>query len=56
MLGQQCIRFSDKVKNVGVWLDANLNMDTHVNRVVAVCYKMLKDIGRIRNVLTKEHT
>ena len=52
----QCIRFSKEVKNVGVWLDENLNMNTHINKVVSHCYKSLKDIGRVRNVLTKKHT
>lgn len=56
MIGDQCIRFSNVVKNVGVWLDERLNFNTHVNKIVSHCYKLLKDIGRIRNVLTQEHT
>ena len=47
----QCIRFSETVKNVGVWLDKHLNLNTHVNMIVSHCYKLLKDIGRIRSVL-----
>ncbi len=31
-------------------------MDKHVNNVVSHCYKILKDIGRIRNVLSDKHT
>ena len=53
---QQCIRFSDVVKNVGVWIDKNLDMTYHINKTVAHCYKILKDIGRIRPVLTQAHT
>ena len=53
IIEQQCVRFSDEVKNVGVWLDKNLKMDKHVNHIVSHCYKLLKDIGRIRNVLRK---
>ena len=56
MLQDQCIRFSNEVKNVGVWLDKNLTFDYHVNKVVSHSYKLLKDIGRIRNVLSKKHT
>ena len=56
IIEQQCVRFSDEVKNVGVWLDKNLKMDKHVNHIVSHCYKLLKDIGRIRNVLSKKHT
>ena len=49
--GDQCIRFSKKVKNVGVILDQNLTMDQHVNAIVSHCYKTLKDIGRIKKYL-----
>ena len=51
----QCIRFSDSVKNVGVWLDKNLTYNKHVNQIVAHCFKLLRDIGRIRNVLSPKH-
>ena len=56
MFDEKCVRFSDCVKNLGVWLDKNLNLDKHVNHIVSHCYKLLKDIRRIRNVLSKEHT
>ena len=52
----QRIRFSSTVKNVGVWLDEQLSMDVHINKVVSHCYKLLKDIGRIRKMLTRGHT
>ena len=51
LLGDQCIRFSEKVKNVGVTIDCNLTMDKHVNSVVSHCYKILEDIGRIKKHL-----
>ena len=51
----QCIRFSDEVKNVGVWLDKNMNMNKQVNQIVAHCYKILKDIGRIKKCLRQSH-
>ena len=52
----QCIRFSEAVKNVGIWLDENLNLDHHINKIVSHCYKILKDIGSIRTVLTQNDT
>ena len=55
-IGDQCIRYSRAVKNVGVWLDEHLNMDVHINKVNSHCYKLIKDIGRIRNFLTNKHT
>ena len=53
---QQCIRYSEVVKNVGVWIDKHLDMKCHVNKVVSHCYKILKDIGRVRPVLSQTHT
>ena len=51
-----CIRYSQAVKNVGVWLDKNLTFDKHVNSIVSHCYKLIKNIGRIRRVISKEQT
>ena len=56
LIEDQCIRYSKSVKNVGVWLDEHLTMDTHINKVNSHCYKMIKDIGKIRNVLSQKHT
>ena len=39
-----------------MWLDNHLKFDCHVNKIVAHSYKLLKDIGRIRNVLSQRHT
>ena len=39
---EQCIRFSNKVKNVGVWLDQNLTMDKHIK---LYCVTLLQNIG-----------
>ena len=52
----QCIRFSNAVKNVGVWLDKHLNLSTHINKIVSQCYMLLRKIGKIRKVLTQKHT
>ena len=51
----ECIRFSEFVKNVGVSLDKNLSMTTHVKNIASHCYKILKDIGQIRKNLQKDH-
>ena len=56
IINGECIRFADEVKNVGVWLDKHLNMDRHTNKIVSHSHKLLKDIGRIRNVLSNKHT
>ena len=51
----QCIRFSTVVKNVGVYLDKNLTMDKHINHISSHCYKLLKDIGRVKKCLHQSH-
>ena len=56
IVGNQCIRFSKTVKNVGVWLDEKMKLEVHVNKIVSHCFKLLKDIGRIRNVISAKHT
>ena len=56
IIGEECIRYSREVKNVGVWLDCHFSMDKHVNSIVSHCYHLLKNIGRIRNILSDEHT
>ena len=53
--GEQCIRFSKYVKNVGVVLDENLTLEKQINAVVSHCYKILRDIGRIKKYLLREH-
>ena len=55
ILGEQCIRFSEEVKNVGVYIDSNLTLKKHINNIVSHCYKILKDIGRIKKCLSKDH-
>ena len=45
IIDDQCIRFSDKVKNVGLWLDSNLTFNFHINGSIKVStfwYKIIK--------------
>ena len=51
-----CIRFSDDTKNLGVWLDQHLNFDKQVNKTVSHCHKLIKDMWKVRNVLSQSHT
>jgi hypothetical protein len=55
-IGKECIRFSKVVKNVGVMLDNNLTLDKHVNNLVSYTFKLLKNIGRIRNIISNKQT
>ena len=51
-----CTRFSPFVRNLGFNLDRFLNMETHINIVLSQCYKLLKDVRSIRNLLSKKET
>ena len=53
LLEDQCIRFSEKVKNVGVWIDCNLTLNKHVNSIISHSYKLLKDIGRVKKYISR---
>ena len=55
-VGKECIRFSKVVKNVGVWLDEHMTLDKHINQIASHSYKLLRDIGRVRHVLSNKHT
>ena len=48
-------RLHSRFAGVGVYLDKNLTMDKHVNQIVSHCYKILKDIGRIKKCLQQSH-
>ena len=56
MIGEDSITYSKFVKNVGVRLDSNMKMDKHVNTIVSHCYMLLRNIGRIRNILSENDT
>ena len=36
-------------------LDKNLTMEIHINKIVSHCYKILRDISRIRKYLKRSH-
>ena len=55
LFDDQCIRFSEFVKNVGLWIDKNLSLTQHVNNIVSHCYKILKDVGCIKKNLERSH-
>ena len=49
-----CIRFSECAKNLGVWLDKNLNFTNHVNKVVSSSFKTIKEIARIKYFIPED--
>ena len=51
-----CVRFSSSVKNLGFHLDSYMTLEPHVNTLVSHCYKLLKDVRSIRNLLSNNET
>ena len=51
-----CIRFSDSVKHLGVWLDKSLQFNLHISKIVSICFANLCNIRSIRKFLTKKST
>ena len=37
IFGEQCVRFSEEVKNIGVWLDKHLSFDKQVTNTHISC-------------------
>ena len=49
------MRYSKEVKNVGVWFDQQMTKKKYVNSLVSHCYHLIKNIGRIRSILSSKH-
>ena len=51
-INDDCIRFSNTVRLLGVELDTYLSFDCHVNKVVSECHYYIKNISKIKRYLT----
>ena len=49
-----CIRFVDKAKNLGIYLDTTLSFDFQIQQVVTACFNTIKLLSRIKHFLTLE--
>ncbi len=43
------------IKNLGSWLDSNLNMTTHITKVCKACFFHLHNIRRIKKYLSRDN-
>lgn len=50
-----CIRFVDTAKNLGIVLDSELSFNAHVTKVVKTCFGVLRDLHSIKHFLTLDH-
>ena len=56
-IGAEKILVAEKpMKNLGVWLDSKLSMDTHITKTCSAAFYYLYNIRRIRRYLSKEST
>ena len=49
-----CVRFSNSIKNLGFIIDKQLKMDLQVNAIVSHCYKLFGDVRRNRHLLSND--
>ena len=54
-INNECIRFVDSAKNLGVLLDNELSFTKQVNKIVKNCYHTIRKLSRIKSLLTHEH-
>ena len=52
VLGDAEILPSTAARNIGAYMDSELNMNTHINSVIKSCYFQLKHLAKIRKYLT----
>ena len=53
--GNSCIRFVSSAKNLGVWIDENLDFGTHIRKVVSSTFLVIRAISKIRVFLPLEY-
>ena len=53
-VGDSDINIVKDVRNLGLYLDSNLSMSTHVNFIIKSCYYHLRRLGQIRKLLTRD--
>ena len=54
-IGNECIRFVDSAKNLGIILDNILSFESQINNLVKVCFITLKKLHQVKGYLSKEH-
>ena len=53
--GNNCIRFVTSAKNLGVWLDENLDFGTHIRKLVASTFSVIRGISKIKSFLPRDY-
>ena len=53
-VGNDLIKPSKEIKNLGVWLDPSLTMNTHINKTCSIAFYHLYNLRRIQKYLSQE--
>ena len=53
MFGADSIKPCRNVRNLGIYIDSDLSMRTHVARTVSACFSVLRQIKSIRRSVTR---
>ena len=53
-VGNDLTKPSKEVKNLGVWLDPSLTMNTHINKTCSIAFYHLYNLHRIRKYLSQD--
>ena len=54
VIGDESVYFSPSVKNLGVYLDQNLNLNVHISNVRRSCYFEIRNISKFRHYINEK--
>ena len=54
IIGGNSVHPASVVRDLGVWIDRGLSMSTHVTKVVAGCFAVLRQLNSIRRSVSRE--
>jgi hypothetical protein len=53
-IGNTTIKASQSARNIGAIFDSGMSMKEHINTICRACYLLIRNIGKVRSVLTKD--
>ena len=54
-IDRECVRFISCAKNLGVWIDENLNFKDQISKLTSTCFRILKEIANVKYFISEEH-
>ena len=53
-LDKECVRFVSNARNLGFWIDEEMNFRLHVNKTVSSRFYTIKELGKIKSFLPRD--